>query len=94
MVHEAIVNAVKHARASRILVDVDADETVLKVAVSDDGAGFPFRGRYGHDVLVRMNAGPASLRDRAMALGGQINIDSTENGSRVEITVPLDRVEA
>jgi signal transduction histidine kinase len=89
MAHEAIVNALKYARPSRISIDIHEADGLLRMAVSDDGCGFPFRGRYEHATLVKLDIGPVSLRERAMSLGGQMTIDSTETGSRVEIALPV-----
>ena len=89
MVHEAIVNALKHAQPSRIDVAIDGADGELRIAVSDDGRGFPFRGRMSHADLVRADVGPASLRGRVAALDGRLSIDSTDHGSRVELTLPL-----
>jgi signal transduction histidine kinase len=89
MVHEAAVNALKHARASRVLVDVEAVDGHVRVSVTDDGHGFPFHGHYGHDWLAMSQAGPRSLFDRVSALGGQLSIDSSEQGSRVEMVLSL-----
>jgi signal transduction histidine kinase len=47
------------------------------MVASDDGLGFPFRGRYAHDALVAMNLGPASRRERTASLGGEMTIEST-----------------
>jgi signal transduction histidine kinase len=58
------------------------------LTVSDDDCGFPLRGRFDHRTLTKMNLGPASLRERAAALGGHLMIDSTASGSRVGIAVP------
>jgi signal transduction histidine kinase len=89
MVREAIVNALKHAHPSRISVEVSVDAgDTLRIIVTNDGRGFPFRGRLDHDQLVATNAGPVSLRDRVISLGGRIDIDSTATGSHLEITVP------
>jgi signal transduction histidine kinase len=88
MTHEAIVNALKHAHPSRISVDVRLDAEALRIAVTDDGRGFGFRGRYDHAALSQSNLGPVSLRERADSLGGEMTIESTNTGSRVEITVP------
>lgn len=88
MTHEAIVNALKHAHPSRISVDVRLDAEALRIAVTDDGRGFGFRGRYDHAALAQSNLGPVSLRDRADSLGGAMTIESTDTGSCVEITVP------
>ena len=90
MAHEAIVNAVKHAHPTRISVDVQIDGRLLRLIVTDDGSGFSFRGRYAHQALVEMNLGPASLRDRAASLGGEMSIESMATGSKVEIAVPLE----
>ena len=89
MVHEAVVNALKHGDPSRIRVDLDVDNGTLRIIVADDGHGFPFRGRYDHAALAEARLGPASLRDRAASLGGTLTIDSEGSGSRVEIALPL-----
>jgi len=89
MVHEAVVNALKHGDPSRIRVDVEVERGTLRIIVGDDGHGFPFRGRYDHTALAEARIGPASLRDRAASLGGTLSIESEGSGSRVEITLPL-----
>jgi signal transduction histidine kinase len=89
MVHEAVVNALKHGDPSRIRVDLDVDNGMLRIVVADDGHGFPFRGRYDHATLTEARLGPASLRERAASLGGTLTIDSEVSGSRVEIALPL-----
>lgn len=85
MVHEAAVNALKHAQASRVAVDVDGGQGRLTIAVTDDGRGFPFKGRYNHDTLADSPTVPRTLFDRVSALGGRLSIESSERGSRVEM---------
>jgi signal transduction histidine kinase len=89
MVHEAVVNALKHAQPSRVSVEVQRNADALQVVVSDDGRGFSFRGRYDDAALAAMGAGPVSLRARVASLRGQMTIESTPAGSRVEISLPL-----
>ena len=88
MAHEAVVNALKHAHPSRISVDVNQDNGVVRIGVRDDGRGFAFRGRYDHAALAASKLGPVSLRERADSLGGRMSIESTDSGSTVEITLP------
>jgi signal transduction histidine kinase len=88
MLHEAVVNALQHGHPSRVAVSVEAVEGGLSVVVTDDGRGFPFRGRLDHEALLRSDAAPVSLRDRVAALNGRIAIDSDARGARVEITLP------
>lgn len=85
MVHEAIVNALKHGEPSRVAVTVESTEGNIRVVVADDGQGFPFRGRYDHTALAQMQRGPRSLLDRVASLGGRLSIESTDAGSRVEM---------
>jgi signal transduction histidine kinase len=89
MVHEAVVNALKHAHPSRVAISVDSGETELRIAVADDGRGFPFRGRLDHEKLIAENAGPASLRDRVIALDGRMSVESSATGSCVEFVLPV-----
>jgi signal transduction histidine kinase len=90
MVREAVVNALKHAQPSRVSVEVEApDPASIRIVVSNDGRGFPFRGRLDHEQLAAQNAGPASLRERVHSLAGTLAIESMPTGSRVEISVPI-----
>jgi signal transduction histidine kinase len=88
MVHEAAANALKHASATRLDIHVVGAVGELRIITRDDGRGFGFRGRLDHDTLASSNVGPISLRERVDAMGGRIVLDSTERGSRVEITLP------
>jgi signal transduction histidine kinase len=85
MVHEAVVNAMKHARPTRVAVNVDVTDGHLRIVVRDDGCGFEFKGRQDHDTLNQSTEVPRSLFDRVTALGGQMSIDSSPEGSQVEM---------
>ena len=89
MVHEAAVNALKHAQPSRVLVDIESGEGQLRISVADDGQGFPFKGSYNHEQLAESQAAPRSLFDRVSALGGRLSIESSDRGSRVEMVLSL-----
>jgi signal transduction histidine kinase len=91
MIHEAVINALKHAHPSRISVDVQAaDARQVRILVADDGHGFPFTGRLDHDALVLSDAAPRSLRDRVVALGGRMTVESGPSGACVEILLSSD----
>ncbi len=89
MVHEAVANALKHAQATRVNVNVDSAADRLRIVVSDDGHGFPFKGHRDHRALSDARTAPRSLFDRVSALGGKMSIESTDAGSRVEMVVSL-----
>lgn len=65
VVSEAVANALKHARASRVRVRVGAAQDRLTVAVVDDGVG-----GVADDALL-----PA-LRDRVVSVGGSLHVES------------------
>lgn len=89
MINEAVVNALKHAHPSRVAVDVESADGHIRVAVSDDGHGFPFKGHYDHAMLARTHDAPRSLFDRVSALGGHLSIESSDRGSRVQVVLSL-----
>ena len=93
LIHEALVNAARHARATSIQLAILLDASQLSIAVADDGRGFPFEGRYTLDELARDGTGPRTLRERVAALGGSLELETGSGGSRIQLDVPL-QVEA
>jgi signal transduction histidine kinase len=84
---EAVLNAVHHAHARQIRMDLQYRDNALALRVSDDGIGFdPDRRR---DVAVD-HYGITTMRERAQQIGGAMTIESArENGTVIEIVVPL-----
>jgi signal transduction histidine kinase len=89
LIHEAVINAARHAEASTVRVGLWVEEDQARIEVADDGRGFPFEGEYDLHALAASGMGPASLRDRIAALGGSLHLHSSRDGSRLEMTVPL-----
>lgn len=91
LLREALFNVARHAGASNAQVEVRRGEEDLSITVTDDGRGFPFRGRYEHDELVRQKLGPVSLKERISSLGGSLAIDSCPGKTRLEVQLPISR---
>jgi signal transduction histidine kinase len=89
VIHESLINAAKHACATDLRADLFCDTGQVRITVADNGRGFPFRGYYDHETLFEMKRGPVTLKERIAALGGTLSIDSSENGARLEISLPL-----
>lgn len=81
VISEALTNVVKHARATAVKVTVAEDDTVLHLAVRDDGlGGADFGG----------GTGLVGLKDRVEALGGRISVDSPPGGgTTLRVELPL-----
>ncbi len=81
VVAEAVTNAVKHARASRIDVSVEFGE-VLRIKVADDGIGGVGKATAG--------SGMTGLADRVAAFDGKLTIDSPPGrGTTLLIQIPV-----
>jgi signal transduction histidine kinase len=93
IVHEALVNAGRHAEASCLQVNVARDADAMRITVDDNGHGFSFRGTYDLATLQRMKAGPITLKERISWLGGDLVISSSEAGARLDIRLPLPGTE-
>jgi signal transduction histidine kinase len=90
LIHEALVNAARHAKASSLQLALLREPQHLSIAVADDGQGFPFQGRFTLEDLARDQRGPRTLRERVTALGGSMVLETGPGGSRVRLVVPLD----
>ena len=79
VVSEALVNAVKHAQASELMVSLRRDPgDRLRIEVGDNGVGGADRGN-----------GIRSMTDRVEALGGRLLIESAVGaGTRVRAELP------
>jgi signal transduction histidine kinase len=88
LVREALLNAARHAGASSVSVELGVEDRDVRITVADNGRGFSFRGRYEHSTLMEKQLGPVTLRGRIASLGGQLAIDSSDAGARLEIMVP------
>ena len=85
--HEALNNAVRHARADHVTVRLSQRPDVVTVEVRDDGIGFdPQRA----DVRSR-HLGLTSMEERARELGGRLEIRSAPgSGTTVLLLVEGD----
>ncbi|MEV4611595.1 GAF domain-containing protein [Kitasatospora sp. NPDC049258] len=80
VLEEALSNAVRHARAHRVEVDLSADGE-LGLTVTDDGVGLPPDGP---------RSGLANLAERAQRLGGSFRAGAgPDGGTRLVWRVPL-----
>jgi signal transduction histidine kinase len=78
---EAMANAAKHAQASRVRISGGFDGAVWRVVVADDGVG-------GADPK---GSGLRGLRDRIVALGGSLDVESPAGGgTTVRAVIPVD----
>lgn len=85
---EALNNALKHAFASAVTVELCADDNEIRLDVVDNGAGFD------RDAVLRMGGmGLSNMRERAEELGGSFVVESSVSGTqgtKIRACLPLN----
>jgi signal transduction histidine kinase len=83
---EAVANAIRHADASHIKLELWYDETAVSLRVVDNGRGFdPDRPVFMPDD----HWGLANMKERADQIGAQFRLTSTPGGgTEIETIVP------
>ena len=84
ILREALTNVTSHARATHVLVRARIESEHLEMQVVDDGIGIT------DDQLVSPEClGLIGIRERALALGGCVEIRRRTNGTGTVVTVKL-----
>jgi PAS domain S-box-containing protein len=82
---EALVNASRHAQASRVCITLYREEFSISIEVSDNGQGFN-----SGDHRKRGSFGLMGMRERLSALGGELSIEcDAGRGTRLTASVPV-----
>jgi signal transduction histidine kinase len=80
VVQEALTNVRRHAGATNVRVSLTKAEDEVSVEISDDGSGF--------DPETPRGIGLRSMRERARALGGRLEVESAPGrGTRVLVRI-------
>ncbi|MEY4131257.1 MAG: hypothetical protein RLZZ31_1381 [Actinomycetota bacterium] len=79
VVGEAITNVVRHSQATAVAVSVRSDENIT-LTISDNGIGLHNAQKDGN--------GLRNIKSRAAQLDGQVELNSTDEGTTIIWTVP------
>ena len=89
IVQEALNNAGRHARATKVCVQLEQNSRAIRCSIADDGIGF--------DPAVqsrRHGLGLIGIRERLAALGGSLSIATGEGrGTTFDLHIPLSSPE-
>ena len=88
MIAEAISNAVRHGRASSIVIKITRVEDGLEVTIEDNGNGFDNLSGSLASMGLSSSEAPHSLHGRAKELGGVLYVSSTPTGAIITIEIP------
>ena len=87
IVQEALTNILRHAQAENVAITLSVEGNFLCLRIQDDGLGMPEKIRVG-------GMGLLSMRERAVALGGEFSISKVKEGDAkagvsIEVRLPL-----
>ena len=83
IVQEAVGNAARHGRATRVWVDAEVAGDAIRIQVTDDGVGFDLS-------TTPAGLGLVGMRERAAILGARLEVRSQPGaGTSVELRVPI-----
>jgi signal transduction histidine kinase len=85
LVQESLTNAVRHAGASRVGIEVLERDGRIEVAVADDGTGFDPGARAG-------GFGLTGMRERVALAAGELDIQTAPGGTTVRARLPARRL--
>ena len=87
---EALNNAAQHGEASRVQVQLRCTDDAVTLIIQDDGTGFAPPADW-HALAEEDHYGLLGMRERAEAIGADLDIDSTPGtGTRVHLHGSMD----
>jgi two-component system sensor histidine kinase DegS len=82
---EGVINAVRHARASELKLELSQEGSVCKALLTDNGKGFDPAEIDGDN-----HYGLRIIRERIESIGGNLVIETAPGqGTRISITIPI-----
>ena len=87
---EALTNAIRHAEARHVGIELGFDAKQITLTVQDDGRGFDPRMK-SERATDGSHMGLIGIRERVALLGGHFSLDSTPGrGCRIVVKLPTE----
>jgi signal transduction histidine kinase len=82
---EAVLNAVRHSRASELSLSIRQSSATIEANLRDNGVGFNVASVQAHN-----HYGLRGMRERMNKIGGQLNVNTAPGkGTEIAIVIPL-----
>ncbi|MFJ2043352.1 sensor histidine kinase [Paenibacillus taichungensis] len=85
MLSETLTNVARHAQASDVSINIGDNQQQFHMVIKDNGRGFNI-GKIGKETG---HYGLIGIHERARLIGGQIHIESNNEGTTIELSVPV-----
>ena len=86
---EALTNVSKHARATRVRLDLLRAPDMLSLEISDNGCGLS-----AQDLAKARSFGIRGLHERAVTVGGWVEVSSSARGTTLILSIPMAGADA
>jgi two-component system sensor histidine kinase UhpB len=89
VIQEAVTNALRHAKAKHLRIEIEPQERSFVFAIHDDGVGFDVAAAKRR-ALTGGSIGLTGMQERVEFLGGQLDIESAGgHGTHIRVSLPL-----
>ena len=91
MLQESLTNVHRHAKASRVTIEIQCTDEQVILVICDDGKGI------NRESLQRFRAGHAGgiglagMRERLAELGGMLEVNSSSEGTQIRAMLPTNQ---
>lgn len=90
IVQESSNNAIKHGKATKIVIDLVYNEDSILLSIFDNGCGFKKDTYMEAKANIFSGYGLSMMKERVLLLSGDFNIESSDNnGTKILVKVPL-----
>jgi len=87
IIQEILHNAVKHSRATEIVITLEVKVKLLVIKIADDGVGFD----YNHQLKETNGFGLRSIQNRVESISGELFVSANKGkGSSFVIEIPIE----
>lgn len=84
IIQEAITNIIKHSKGTEGKINIEAKEEFLNIEILDNGIGI------GTINYKDRHMGLKSMETRARRIGGSLNIEGVDSGTKIQLIVPWE----
>jgi len=89
ILQEAVSNILRHANASKVLINLRPEDGYMVLEVKDNGRGFDIEKTTG-EAVTRKQLGLLGMQERVSLVNGTVNFESTPGeGTTLRVYIPL-----
>ncbi|MBE9563290.1 MAG: hypothetical protein IMF12_10555 [Proteobacteria bacterium] len=83
IIQESLTNIAKHAKASQVIIDLNANSEELQISIQDNGLGMNINDH-------KRGLGLIGIRERVRSLDGELNLTSIiDKGVKIALIIPI-----